>query len=325
MGNFRGSCNSTSEVDPGILSFPVSAYTSCFLFLTGTDNSDVVKSLKAEYERRSKLKPLSWFNTVRLPLQDVYTRLKIVSRRNSDYQEENSEVGMYEIFKALSKGGDVMTLAEGSPGIGKTTFCLKLAYDWARETVPTNSSFPKFEIVLLLKCRDIDKDIMEAIKEQLLPEDFKEEKWTAFSDFLKDIHNQERILIILDGLDELLEKSQHFVEKLLFRRILPFCYVLVTSRQEKGIDVRKNFEFDLLLEIKGFTEDDAYCYIKKHFQNVGPKHTSKGEKLIKEFKEKSFLNALLNNPLNLLLLCVIYEDYEGELPASRTELYQVIV
>ena len=320
--------------------------------------------------------PLSWFNTIQLPLENVYTRLKVVSRRKADFKEENVEVDMYDIFKApgkgvltqvegsprivppvenpatklkifqprkcgiqakndevemydifkdLNKGEDVMTLVEGSPGIGKTTFCLKLAYDWARETVPTNSSFPKLEFVLLLKCRDIDKDIMEAIKEQLLPEDMKEETWANFSEFIKDIHNQEKILIILDGLDELPEKSQHFVDKLLRRRILPFCYILVTSRQEKGIDVRKNFEFDLLLEIKGFTEDDAYCYIKKHFQNVGPKHSSKGETLAKEVKENTLLNALRNNPLNLLLLCVIYKDYDGKLPTSRTELYQVIV
>ena len=340
---------------------------------TGTEKSVVVKLLRAEYERRSKLMPLSWFNTIQLPLENVYTRLKIVSRRKADFQVENvefdmydifkapgkgvltpvegspsifsafenpyiqlkifqpgiqvknDEVDMYEIFKDLKNGEDVMTLVEGSPGIGKTTFCLKLAYDWARETVPTNSSFPKLQFVLLLKCRDIDKDIMEAIKEQLLPEDMKDETWTKFSEFIKDIHVQDKILLILDGLDELPEKSKQFVDKLLRRRILPFCYILVTCRQEKGIDVRKNFEFDLLLEIKGFSEDDAYCYIKKHFQNVGPKHSSKGETLAKEVKENTLLNALRNNPLNLLLLCVIYEDYDGKLPTSRTELYQVIV
>ena len=307
------------------LTFNSEIYNIYFMLPTGTEKSVVVKLLRAEYERRSKLMPLSWFNTIQLPLENVYTRLKIVSRRKADFELENVEVDMYDIFKDLKKGEDVMTLVEGSPGIGKTTFCLKLAYDWARETVPTNSSFPKLEFVLLLKCRDIDKDIMEAIKEQLLPEDMKGGTWTKFSEFIKDIHVQEKILIILDGLDELPERSQHFVDKLLLRRILPFCYILVTSRQEKGIDVRKNFEFDLLLEIKGFTEDDAYCYIKKHFQNVGPKHRSKGEMLAKEVKENTLLNALRNNPLNLFLLCVIYEDYDGKLPTSRTELYQVIV
>ena len=307
------------------LTFNSEIYNIYFMLPTGTEKSVAVKLLRDEYERRSKLMPLSWCNTIQLPLENVYTRLKIVSRRKADFQVEDVEVDMYDIFKDLKIGEDVMTLVEGSPGIGKTTFCLKLAYDWARETVPTKSSFPKLQFVLLLKCRDIDKDIMEAIKEQLLPEDMKEERWTKFSEFIKDIHVQEKILIILDGLDELPEKSEKFVDKLLRRRILPFCYVLVTSRQEKGIDVRKNFEFDLLLEIKGFTEDDAYCYIKKHFQNVGPNHSSKGETLAKEVKENTLLNALRNNPLNLLLLCVIYEDYDGKLPASRTELYQVIV
>ena len=42
-------------------------------------------------------------------------------------------------------------------------------------------------------------------------------------------------------------------------------------------------------------------------------------------QQNTFLHALRNNPLNLLLLCVVYEDYEGKLPTSRTELYQVIV
>ena len=297
-----------------------------FLLPADTENSGVLKMLRAEYERRAKLKPLSWLNTMQLPLKNVYTRLKIISRRKADFQVENEELGMYDIFQALGESEDVkMTLAEGSPGTGKTTFCLKLAYDWARGEMPTNCSFPKFEFVLLLKCRDINGDLMEAIKEQLLPEDIKEESWTKLSDFITDIDNQERILIILDGLDELPERSRPCVYKLLNRRILPFCYVLATSRQETGIEVRKNCEFDLLLEIKGFTDEDAFQYIRKHFQNIGPEHTSKGESLIVEIKENDLLNALRNNPLNVILLCVVYEDYRGKLPTAQTELYQVVV
>ena len=297
-----------------------------FLLPTDTENLGVLKMLRAEYERRAKLKPLSWLNTMQLPLKNVYTRLKIISRRKADFQVENEELGMYHIFQALGESEDVkMTLAEGSPGTGKTTFCLKLAYDWARGEMPTNCSFPKFEFVLLLKCRDINGDLMEAIKEQLLPEDIKEETWTKLSDFITDIDNQERILIILDGLDELPKKSRPCVHKLLKRKILPFCYVLATSRQETGIEVRKNCEFDLLLEIKGFTDQDSFQYIRKHFQNIGPEHTSKGESLIVEIRENDLLNALRNNPLNLILLCVVYEDYKGKLPTARTELYQVVV
>ena len=284
-----------------------------------------MKLLKAEYKRRSQLRPLLWDSTIELPLEDVYTRLKIVSRRKADFRVDDNEVNVFDIFTALDKGEDVMTLVEGSPGIGKTTFCLKLAYDWAHGKIPAECSFPKFELVLLLKCRDIHEDIMETISEQLLPEDMEEKAKEMLFNFIKDIHNQEKTLIILDGLDELPKDSERYVDKLLQRRILSFCYVLATSRQERGIDVRKKYGFDILLEIKGFTESDAFDYIRKHFKNVGPLHSSKGESLIKEIKENTLLHALRNNPLNLLLLCVIYEDYEGNLPSSRSELYQVIV
>ena len=299
--------------------------TSDLLFPPDSYISVVVKLLKAEYKRRSQLRPLLWDSTIELPLDDVYTRLKIVSRRKADFRLDENEVNVFDIFTALDKGEDVMTLVEGSPGIGKTTFCLKLAYDWAHGKIPAECSFPKFEIVLLLKCRDIHEDIMETISEQLLPEDMEEKTKERLFDFIKDFHNQEKTLIILDGLDELPKDSERYVDKLLQRRILSFCYVLATSRQERGIDVRKRYGFDILLEIKGFTESDAFDYIRKHFKNVGPLHSSKGESLIKEMEENTLLHALRNNPLNLLLLCVIYEHYEGNLPSSRSELYQVIV
>ena len=299
--------------------------TSDLLFLADSYISVVVKRLKAEYKRRSQLRPLLWDSTIELPLDDVYTRLKIVSRRKADFRVDDNEVNVFDIFTALDKGEDVMTLVEGSPGIGKTTFCLKLAYDWAHGKIPSECSFPKCKLVLLLKCRDIHEDIMETISEQLLPEDIEEKTKERLFNFIKDIHNQEKTLIILDGLDELPKDSERYVDKLLQRRILSFCYVLATSRQERGIDVRKRYGFDILLEIKGFTESDAFDYIRKHFKNVGPLHSSKGESLIKEMEENTLLHALRNNPLNLLLLCVIYEHYEGNLPSSRSELYQVIV
>ena len=254
---------------------------------------------------------------MKLHLNEVYTRLKIVSRPKEGGHFGGSEIYLGNIF---CEGEDSMALAEGSPGIGKTTLCLKLAYDWATESLP--STFPVLELVLLLKCRDLDGDIMEAIFEQLLPEDMEETTKKTLLNFITDIHSQERILIILDGLDELPERSKHQLDKLLDRRVLPFCYVLATTRQEKGIEARKQFAFDICLQIEGFTEEDSFEYIRKHFKNIDP---SKGERLMEETEENTLLHALRNNPLNLLLLCVVYEDYEGKLPSSRTNLYQIIV
>ena len=240
-----------------------------------------------------------------------------------DVQLANSEVEMYDIFNTLNKGEDSTVLVEGSPGIGKTTFCLKIAHDWANGKIPKGCSFPEFNIVLLLKCRDIDGDVIKAIDQQLLPEDDDIKK--ELRDYIQDIHNQEQVLIILDGLDELPKDAEHHVDRLLHRRMFPFCFLLATSRQERGIELRQNINFSVLFQIEGFTDKDAFEYIRKHFRLLGPEHLSKGEMLIKAIQENTFLHALPSNPLNLLLLCVVFEDYEGELPSGRTELYQIIV
>ena len=83
--------------------------------------------------------------------------------------------------------------------------------------------------------------------------------------------------------------------------------------------------FNLFLQIEGFTEEDSFEYIRRHFKIAGPEHSSKGQKLVEEIKNNAFLEDLQTNPLNLLLLCVVYEDHEGELPSCRTDLYNVIV
>ena len=230
-----------------------------FCFPVFTHNSVVAKLLIREYKRRARLRPLVWDNTIQLPLEKVYTRVKILSREKLGDQTKPKrryhaffpepswrdeieararphEVDPCDIFGLLKKGEDVMAIVEGSPGIGKTTFCLKLAHDWANQS-SSAASFPEFELVLLLKCRDIDGDLTEAIMEQLFPKDMSKDAREELLRFLEDIEKQKRVLIILDGLDELAEKSKHYVDDLLHRKRWAFCYVLATARQEKGIEV----------------------------------------------------------------------------------------
>ncbi|XP_022777464.1 uncharacterized protein LOC111318865, partial [Stylophora pistillata] len=293
----------------------------------GSEHCLVVEHLRDEYIRRSNVKPLLWDSNIQLPIDDVYTRLQIKWRRKAYFQLTEKEVHMYEIFKPAKEGekGARMVLVEGNPGIGKTTFCLKIARDWAKKLVPREFHFPVFQLLFLLKCCDIHKDtkdIVQAIEEQLLNDDMKNRE--DFLEYIRDGKNQDKILLILDGLDELPEASVNVVVKLFRRKIFSRCFILVTSREEKGIDLRQRYDFDTLLQIKGFTSKDAADYIKKHFKSVDPQNLSKGERLIQAVKENIYLDALKNNPLNLLLLCVVFEDFDGELPSNRTKLYQII-
>ena len=116
-------------------------------------------------------------------------------------------------------------LVEGSPVVGKTTFCLKIAHDWANKATSKVDSFPQFEVVLLLKCRDIHGDIIEAIDTQLLPEGKKnaEAIKKELIDYIEDFHYQGKVLIILDGLDELPEMSESCVDRLLQKEFFHFA------------------------------------------------------------------------------------------------------
>ena len=281
--------------------------------------SYVVEFLKKEYNRRADFSPLPWSKGMKLQLKEVYTKLTVVSKGEA----KGSEIDVDDIFGSSEEDNDPLVLVEGSPGIGKTTFCLKLAHDWANGAMPRN--FPSFKLVFLLKCRDIFKDVVEEIFEQLLPEDRKEKTKEALNNFLEDLNNQKQTLIILDGLDELPDKSEDRVNKVLGRKKLSFCYVLATTRQEKGIYTREQFKFYIYLAIKGFSEENSIEYIRKHFRNIGAEHSYKGERLIKEIKWNPFFSDFRTNPLNLLLLCVVYEDHDGSLPSSSTGLYQTIV
>ena len=148
--------------------------------------------------------------------------------------------------------------------MGKTTYCKKLFYDWATGKQEVDDSFPNVEVVLLLRCFDNKSDLWEAISDQLLPLDIEEEIREEFIRFLR--HNQCKVLLIHDGLDEAHDSCLSIFSEIIQGRVLPKCHLVATSRHEAGIKVRKYC--DTLLEIEGFTEKDAREFILKYFKTM---------------------------------------------------------
>ena len=212
----------------------------------------------------------------------------------------------------------LVVLIEGEPGMGKTTYCQKLVFDWAsKECDEWDESFPRIDVLLLLRCREIKTTILDAIEEQILPDEIKPEEKEMFFQFLKE--NPSKVLLVLDGLDETDPQKLEMYLKLIQRKQLPGCYIVVTSRSDAGSKVRPYT--DTSLTIVGFTKPDAECYIRKHFQHA--EHLA--EELLSKVNSDYDLRALTQNPLNTLLLCVIFEDLKGILPTNRTQLYVEIV
>ena len=247
-------------------------------------------------------------------LKDVYTKLTVVKRKKCGWKKTNEIVEPSDMFDEDEESNPRIILIEGSPGTGKTTLSLKLAYDWAMGQMP--DKFPQVELVLLIKCRDMKDSIQESAKTQLLPWD-NDELRNVLDSFL----HSGKIMLIVDGVDEISNSAEMHVVNLLSRKCLQNCYVVLTSRQEKGMEVRK--DCDKLLEIKGYSYKSIMSYINKYFES----NIDLAKKLRKKVRPKTEnnLRTLATNPLNTLLLCVVFEDNGGNLPSTVTELYQNIV
>jgi len=184
-------------------------------------------------DREGWLAPFPWCEEFRFNLDNIFTRLKFFSRRKEKGTKTDVAVDMFLIFQSheeCSKPRRV--LIEGQPGMGKTTYCHKIAYDWAKKR-ECGESFPDVIFVLLLKCRDINCGLWEAIDDQLLPREMNKEEKERFFTFIRN--HQSKVLLVLDGLDELPSSQMSIYKEVIQGRVLPESYIVVTARHEFGV------------------------------------------------------------------------------------------
>ena len=181
-------------------------------------------------DREGWLAPFPWCEEFRFNLDNIFTRLKFVSRRKERGIKTDDSVDMFQIFQPHKECSQPRrVLIEGQPGIGKTTYCHKIAYDWAKKR-KRGDSFPDVILVLLLKCRDINSGLWESIDDQLLPREVNEEDKERFFTFIRD--HQSKVLLVLDGLDELPSSQLSIYKDIIQGRDLPESYFVVTARHE---------------------------------------------------------------------------------------------
>ena len=260
--------------------------------------------------RERQLSPFPWCD---LELNDIFTKPTIVRHdktRQTGAEQVISITGVFKPHSGCSKPRTV--LIEGEPGMGKTTYCQKVVYDWANGQ-ETDASFPKIKLVLLLKCHDMSGNIWEAIDDQLLPKDIEEEERENFFKYIRA--NQSQVLLVLDGLDEAPSNLMKIFSDLVESRELSKCHIILTSRQEGSVKIRKYC--DTLLQIQGFAPENSHNYIKNYFKDL----EAQGQNLLKDIEQNIELGELIVNPLFTAMLCLVYEDLKGGLPLSKTQLY----
>ena len=287
--------------------------------------SHVIERIREVFQKREGvILPVPWCEEFSFQMKDIFTRLRIVEKEKTRGIVTSKKVtNMTSIFTP-HEGCErpLIVLIEGEPGMGKTTYSQKLVYDWAsKQCREWDKSFPRIDVLLLLRCREIKSTLWDAIEEQILPEEIEPEEKEMFFQFLKE--NPSKVLLMLDGLDEADPQTLEMYLKLIQREQLPGCYIVLTSRHEAGKKVRPYT--DTFLEIVGFRTTDAERFIRKYFQQPKKHAEILAEELISKVRSDRALRQLTQNPLNTLLLCVIFEDLAGSLPTNRTQLYVEIV
>ena len=292
-----------------------------FIFLDFSFPNEVVEKIRQLYgTREQRLLPVPWCEDFSFHLNEIFTRLKIVSKEKTRGVLTDDITDMTAIFKPHVECQRPRTvLIEGDPGMGKSTYCQKLAYDWATKQKELDPSFPDIDVLLLLKCHDVKSSILKAIDDQILPAEIDDQARECFFKFVRE--NQSKVLLVLDGLDEMDSTEMKRIYDLVEGKELSGCHVILTSRHEVGRKLRRYC--DTLWEIVGFTEEDANSFIRTYFKNI--KREDLLENLLQKIRYSDELRNLSKNPLNVTLLCVLCEDLEGVFPTSRTELYTEIV
>ena len=137
----------------------------------------VIEGIRQIYKTcEGSVLPVPWCEDFSFHLDKIFTRLRIINKEKTRGTLSKEITNMTAIFQKHEECQKPRTvLIEGDPGMGKTTYCQKLAYDWANRREEWDESFPEIELLLLLRCHDIETNISEAIDEQILPEDIDKE------------------------------------------------------------------------------------------------------------------------------------------------------
>ena len=239
------------------------------------------------------------------------------TKKSYDMEDYIKSLNVSTLFKQKDC---LSILIYGAPGSGKSTVTQKIASSWAAREMWDD----KFDLVFHLECRQMRPMIQkeeEITFEELLmkfhsPDRYGKEEKEAFRWSIK--HNQERMLIILDGLDELARWDDVFngegrkvitsiTEKaevpvilynLLDSNLLQDARRIVTSRPIESIYTHMFSEVMVALGFDQNAIDECSFSVCDYDRNI---HRNVMEKL----QVNTQLNMLCTIPLNCVLSCAI--------------------
>ena len=191
-------------------------------------------------------------------MQPSSSRVQVTINNSSFTKVEN----VFDILKPLQgtdKCEPEVILIDGAPGMGKTTLCKEIAYQWAK-----NQSLADIKLVLFMSLQNLISMIKTL--EDFILYFYNFDKTAA--EFAKQCasvllkRNNHDILVILDGYDY---TEDSFLTQIVLHKVLGQCKIIitpqsvVTSKLQEIANVR--------LEILGLSDESKKEIIESKFQN----------------------------------------------------------
>lgn len=261
-----------------------------------------------------------------IKLGDIYTnvnilenmtgtrRLEIADLVNNFESYEFDRFGLSGVAQRMPGRKAVQQYSKlivfGKPGVGKTTFLKYLAIQCIEEQF-TSDCIPIFISLKDFAEAPKQHDILDYIAQQLSNYGIVDAKVKV-----EQLLKQNKILVLLDGLDEVREEDS----KKVLKQIQDFSYqfhnnkVVITCRI-----AAKEYTFQGFTEVEvaDFDEDQIATFAQNWFKLSDP---VKDKRFIKTLNENKPIQELATNPLLLTLLCLVF-DKAGNFPVNRSELY----
>ncbi len=307
------------------------------------DPLDLYRTWVAERYSGLSLIGLGGGDLGRLSFDDVYVPLRIVRRRDAmESRAQSDELGIESLFTTPA-ASNPHALLLGDPGAGKTTGLLKLLHGCLAQDGPQAlrglepGTLPVFLRLRRFAADDLERPFAEFLQRELERELGEVVKGPFPADLGARLWEHERLLLLLDGLDEIADPGlraqvcQFLDEWELSHR--PHLRAVLSCRfSGYGAKVRLGDRF-APLEVRPL--DAAQCRdLVRHWfraaQRALPDRLSKQdaikatEGLISALDGPGYgsqrWKVLVGSPLLLTLLCVIaYRG--GQMPRHRTAFY----
>ena len=261
------------------------------------------------------LSPLPWVQL--RPVDDDYFAelvIKQISNVGRDIKASN-EFNFKEIFKdSKSNLFRHCILVEGSPGYGKTTLARNIAVDWGRKADYVN----KFKLVVFVYCRDLNGRTLEKYVAETFPMVENGDKPVNLKDWFTI---KQKILFILDGLDECSPADAQTINKLLTGNIYTGSSILATTRPLGEDTMINHGQFSKNVSIKGFNNDQIERLIDHHFKDREGMGDLLKQKL---FGGNQAYQQLVTCPLLCQLFCLLF-DKDEQIPEKVTDVYYRLI